>query len=93
MFHNLGDVDAVVKGSWKGLFSLLDVFFINVEFLDTGVFPDVVFELRFETKGEGGVDGGVLLLEGTVLGILYAEIPLCSFQISFIMLGQLIEMS
>ena len=46
MFHNLGDVDAVVTGFREGLFSLLDVFFIDVKFLDTGVFPDVVLELR-----------------------------------------------
>ena len=51
VFHNLVDVDAIVMGFWKRLFSLFDVFFIDVKFLDTGVFPNVVLELRFEAKG------------------------------------------
>ena len=68
VFHNLGDVDAVVTGFRERLFSLLNVFVIDVEFLDTGVFPDVVLELRFEAKGKGGIDGGVFQFEGTGVG-------------------------
>ena len=68
MFHDFGDVNAVVMGFWKGLFGLFDIFFINVKFLDTGVFPDVVLELRIEAKHEGGKDGGVLQFEGTGVG-------------------------
>ena len=60
MFHDLGDVDAVVTGFREGLFGLLNVVFIDVEFLDTGVFPDVVLELRFKAKGKGRIDGGIL---------------------------------
>ena len=59
VFHDLGDVDAVVAGFRERLFGLLNVFFIDVKFLDTGVFPDIVLELRFEAKGKGGVDGGI----------------------------------
>ena len=61
VFHNLEDVEAVVTGFWEGLFSLLDVFFIDVKFLDTGVFPDK----RFEAKGKSGVGGVILQFEGT----------------------------
>ena len=68
VFHNLGDVDAVVTGFREGLFSLLDVFFIDVKFLDTGVFPDIVLELRLEANCKGGVDGGIFQLEGTGVG-------------------------
>ena len=67
-FHDFRDMDAVVAGFWKGLFSLFNVFFIDLEFLDAGVFPDVVLQLRFRTEHEGGVDGGVLQFEGTELG-------------------------
>ena len=60
VFHDLGDVDTVVAGFREILFGLLDVFFIDVKFLDTGVFPDIVLELRFEAKGKGRIDGGIL---------------------------------
>ena len=66
VFDDFGDVNAVVTGFWEGLFGLHNVFFINFEFLDAGVFPDIVLELRFQTEREGGVDGGVLQFEGTV---------------------------
>ena len=68
MFQNLRDVNAVVTGLREGLFGFLDVFFIDVKFLDAGVFPDVVLELGFEAKGKSGVDGGVFQFEGTGVG-------------------------
>ena len=76
VFHDFGDVNAVVMGFWKGFFSLFDIFFINVKFLDVGVFPDVVLlELRVEAKRDGGVKGVFSSLRAQVLGILYTEIP------------------
>ena len=68
VFHDFGDVNAVVTGFWKGLLGLFNVFFIDFQFLDAGVFPDVVLELRFKMEREGGVDGGILQLEGTGVG-------------------------
>ena len=56
-------MNAVVTGFWKGLFSLFNVFFIDFEFLDAGVFPDIALELSFKAKHEGGEDGGVLQFE------------------------------
>ena len=41
VFQDFGDVNAVVTGFWEGLFGLHNVFFINFEFLDAGVFPDL----------------------------------------------------
>ena len=43
---------------WRDFGSDFLVIFINLEFLDAGVFP--VLELKFKTEREGGVDGGVL---------------------------------
>ena len=51
---------------WRDFGSDFLVIFINLEFLDAGVFP--VLELRFKTEREGGVDGGVLQFEGTGVG-------------------------
>ena len=70
VFHDFGDVNAVVAGFWQRLFGLFNIIFINFEFLDAGVFPDVVLELRFKAKGEGGVDSGVLQFESTGVGNL-----------------------
>ena len=44
VFHNFGDVNAVVMGFGKGLLGLFDIFLIDVKFLDTGIFPEVELE-------------------------------------------------
>ena len=53
VFVYLGDVRAIVVGFGERLFGLVNVLFGDLEFLDTGVFPDAVLELQFKRERKG----------------------------------------
>ena len=70
VFDVVGDVNAIVSGFVERLFGPVYVFFIDHEFFNVGVLPNIVLELRLKAECKRNIDGGVFQYQSADSGNL-----------------------
>ena len=83
VFDVFGDVNAIVSGFVERLFGHVYVSFIDLEFFNVGVLPNIVLELRLKAECKHKIDGSGFQFQSADGGnlvnqdscVMFADLP------------------